>query len=525
MKRAKPSLWWNLVLVSVLVCLAFIAAPAVAAAEDTSEPPEDVTVRQGLSVENGNTYYYNEDGTLFTGGYKEVTVDGVTYYYFFQEDGTAFTGGYKAFTKNGTRAYYYFQEDGTAFTEGYLNFVVAEKPYYFYFQEDGSAFTGGYKEVTVDGKLCYFYFLSNGQGFNTGYKTAMIDGKKHYFYFGEDAQAVTETMMDIPLGERTAYMLFQENGRAFTNGYIESGSGESTDHYYFLSNGQAFTTGYKTVKIDGVTYFFYFEADGKAFTGGMKQVPFGTLSYSYYFQENGRAKTDAWVSTDAGTYYFQTNGRAVMDAFQTVDGALYHFDADGKRNGAGWFCVEDGYYYAGENCALLTDTVVEGYVLDAAGKSATKYRIIQYVNEHTDPTMTDQEKIDALYKWVLESDMRYISDYAHVSSSWVWKDSWVDDMAAEHMDKWGGNCFRYASFLGLLLREATGLPVEVHHGIIMGTYGKETPHGWAMIQQDGVWYIYDVELQKFTTYKEDKCYKIVKEDSTIHLESEGTKLY
>ncbi|MBR5570196.1 MAG: hypothetical protein IKW10_04800, partial [Oscillospiraceae bacterium] len=48
--------------------------------------PEEPAIQQGLVVENGNTYFYNEDGTLFTEGYKQVTVDGEDYYYFFQED-------------------------------------------------------------------------------------------------------------------------------------------------------------------------------------------------------------------------------------------------------------------------------------------------------------------------------------------------------------------------------------------------------------------------------------------------------
>ena len=52
--------------------------------EDPEVDSEDVPpVKQGLWVEDGNTYYYNEDGTLFTGGLKEVTVDGITERYFF----------------------------------------------------------------------------------------------------------------------------------------------------------------------------------------------------------------------------------------------------------------------------------------------------------------------------------------------------------------------------------------------------------------------------------------------------------
>lgn len=502
----------DLALAALALCLLFLAAPPVRAEG----------VSQGITAQEGCIYYYNEDGSVFTDGYKEVVVDGVTRYYYFQEDGTAFTGGYKAFTKDGQRVYYYFQADGTAYTDGYLEFTVGEKRYYFYFQEDGSAFTGGYKEVILEGKTQYFYFLANGQGFNTGYKTVMIDGKKYYFYFGSDGRAQTDTLKAIPLGDRTAYMLFREDGRAFTEGYCQDG----TDHYYFLSNGQAFTTGYKTVKIDGVTYYFYFEDTGKAYTGGWKDVAFGDQSYLYYFRENGRAAVDGWLNLEDKAYYIQPNGRAVVDATYTVDEKLYYFDPTGVRSGPGWNLGSDACYYGNEDGSLLTDTMVGNYLLDKNGRSIARYQVLQFVQQHTTEEMTDQEKIDALYKFVLESEYSYISGYEHLSSSWVWKDSWVSDMATDILEKGGGNCFRYAALMGLLLAEATDLPVHVHHGSVTSAItGKPTPHGWVTVEQEGQWYIYDVEMQKFNVYPEEKCFKVLKSESTIHLESEETPLY
>ena len=559
MKKTQASVLWMLALAVLLVAFVFVAEPAVLAAEadgsieateaDTTTPEEptdgetvdpsegaedpdvpeggESTPKQGLVVENGKIYFYNEDGTLFTGGYKEITTDGVTHYYYFQEDGSAFTEGYKPFTKDGTRVYYYFQEDGTAYTDGYLNFTVLNKEYFFYFQEDGSAFTGGYKEITIDGKLHYFYFLTNGQGFNTGYKTVMIDGKKYYFFFGEDGRAVTDTMEAIPLGDRTAYMLFTEDGKAYTNGYKEQAGQESTDYYYFLSNGQAFTTGYKTVKIDGVTYYFFFEEDGKAYTQGLKEVPFGKLSYYYYFQDNGRAQVSTWQSVNDQNYYFQANGRAAQNSFVTIEENLYYFGDTFTVTTGGWFCLdsEKGYYYADENGVLLTNTVFEGYKLDKNGKCSTKYRINQYVDKHTDPSMTDQEKIDALYNWVLKNSMGYIRTYEHVRKDWVWKESWVDDFAASQMDNWAGNCFRYAAFLGMLIHEATDLPVTVYHGECPGVTIARTPHGWCTVYQDGDWYVYDVELDKFTNRPKHLLYKVLASESTQHLDGVGTNLF
>ena len=254
-------------------------------------------------------------------------------------------------------------------------------------------------------------------------------------------------------------------------------------------------------------------------------MPFGSASYLYCFQSNGRAKTATWETINDSKHYFQSNGRAVRDAFATIDGKIYRFDNKAAVISGGWFCAGNGYYYADSTGALATNTVLEGYKLDANGKSATKYRIIQLANEHTDSSMTDQQKIDALYNWVLKNNMIYIRTYEHAQSSWVWKDSWVDDMATSILDNWGGNCYRYAALLGMLIHEATDLPVTVYHGKVIATSGGITHHGWTTVQQDGEWYIYDVELQKFTSYTADDCYKILASQAPLHSNGVGTNLY
>ena len=320
---------------------------------------------------------------------------------------------------------------------------------------------------------------------------------------------------------------YNEDGTLFTGGYKELSNGDTTDYYYFLPSGQAYTSGYKALEIDGMPCYFFFQETGKAFTGGLKEVSFGEEIHTYFFQDNGRAFTSGWDTIQENTYYFQDNGRAVKNTFLTLDNNIYYFDDHASLITDGWFCVDanEGYYYASSTGVLATDTVIEGYKLDASGKSSTKYRINRYVNEHIDASMSDQEKIDALYDWVLKSDMCYIRTYEHVRSGWEWKDSWVDDMATSHMDNWGGNCFRYAAFLGMLLREATGLPVTVYHGQTLATYGGLTPHSWAAVCQDGIWYVYDVELQKFTSATRSAVHKLPATESYLHLQGVGTELY
>lgn len=320
---------------------------------------------------------------------------------------------------------------------------------------------------------------------------------------------------------------YYEVGSPFTGGYKALVTDGHTDYYYFLPNGQAFTGGYKALEVDGQLCYFYFEEDGKAFTGGLKEVTLGQQTHTYYFQPDGRAMTSVWLELPQGLCYFQANGRAVRDDFLTLDGRSYYFDEEGALVTGGWFALdrEQAFYYADPSGVLATDTVVEGYRLDETGRSATKYRINQYVNAHTEPTMSNEEKIRALYDWVLHNDMVYIRTYEHTRSDWVWKDSWVDDMAAQLMDTGGGNCFRYAAFMGMLIREATGLPVNVcrGHALTGGVYF--TSHSWCTVLQDDQWYIYDVELQKFAEVTSAICYKVPADDSYMHHNAIATPLY
>lgn len=320
---------------------------------------------------------------------------------------------------------------------------------------------------------------------------------------------------------------YNQDGTLFTDGYKELTTDGQTRVYYFLPNGQAFTSGYKAVNLPDGTGYFFFQEDGTAFTGGYKELSFGDETYLYFFAEDGRAIAAQWMDTPEGRRYFDEAGRALKDTFLTLEDKTYRFTEDATLLVSSWFCLEgeEAYRYAGEDGTLATNTVVEGYRLDDAGKSRTKYRIIQYVNKHTDPSMTNEEKIQALYDWILHSNMCYIRSYEHVRSNWRWKDSWVDDMAASHMDNWGGNCYRYAAFSGMLLREATGLPVRVYHGSTYTSKGALTPHSWCAVYQDDGWYIYDVELQKFTDYARYQCFKLPENESFQHVSGVATDLY
>ena len=306
--------------------------------------------------------------------------------------------------------------------------------------------------------------------------------------------ATEESSKEVPVTkqglvkENGSLVYYKEDGRRFTGGLKELVGETSTDYYFFLRNGKAFTSGYKAVEIEGQEYYYFFESTGKAFTGGLKDIPFGAETHTYFFGEDGKAVTSGWVTQNGAHYYFKANGRAVKDGFVLIDANRYHFDADGRVT-IGWFCIDDCYYYADETGVLVTNTIVDNYRLDKNGRSYTKYQILEYVNALTDPSMTNQEKIDALYDRLMIGDIYYYNSYEHIKAGWNWPDGWIDAFAADMMENRYGNCFKYAAFLGLMIREATDLPVAIYHGKLpMGD-----PHGWVTVYQDGVWYVYDIQ--------------------------------
>jgi hypothetical protein len=142
--------------------------------------------------------------------------------------------------------------------------------------------------------------------------------------------------------------------------------------------------------------------------------------------------------------------------------------------------------------------------------------------------MTNQQKIDAIFYWIYNNDMYYIRSYDHTRSDWVWQPTWVDDMCTRLMDDYGGNCFCYASYMGFLVKEATGLQVRVYHGMTPGASVPLTPHGWMTVNQDGTWYSYDIDLYKFSNFRLSYCYKLdyfANGEGSLYQEGVATNLY
>ena len=209
----------------------------------------------------------------------------------------------------------------------------------------------------------------------------------------------------------------------------------------------------------------------------------------YYFNSNGKLQTGMKtikVNGKKKTYYFTTSGKP------------------GKIGAAksGWVTYKKYcYYFDKKTFEMKKNTVVNSYKLDKNGRSETRYLILKLVKQHTKASMTDNQKIKALFTWLTENSWKYINNYEFRSSKWKWYKGWTDDYAKQIIKNKGGNCFRYACVLGYMVREATGLPVRIYRGKTHRLGGGLTEHGWITVKIKGKWYVYDPDLWKFDKHK------------------------
>ncbi len=86
----------------------------------------------------------------------------------------------------------------------------------------------------------------------------------------------------------------------------------------------------------------------------------------YYFNKDSYMTT-GWQKVGETWYYMNSEG-IMQTGWLTVDGSKYYLMPDGSM-AIGWVQAQPGtWYYMGGDGKMLTDTVVDGYVLDASGR-------------------------------------------------------------------------------------------------------------------------------------------------------------
>lgn len=343
----------------------------------------------------GNRYYYNQDGTLYSGWKAE---NGKWYYL----DG-ANSENPGIMIRNtvfqvGTQ-YYCFNENGVMYSAGW----VLRPEGWYYANADGSLAVGWRK---IKDK---WYYLD---GNDTEYPARMVDNctkeiedSRYYFNVGgamrtgwlqypegwyyadaNGAQAMgwrkIKGIWYYLNGDNSEYpglmvndCLMEINGNTYrfkSSGAMYEGWYNDGENWYYYDPSGLMASGWRAVK--GYWYYMDPTDDNKMVSGGWK-----VLGNNWYFFHNNGAMATNWLSTGGKWYYLAGDG-AMKTGWQKVSGTWYYLykknDTHGGTEGA---MAKNRYidgYYLGANGAMLSPAMTRWVLRAQPYSSRTRYLIL-----------------------------------------------------------------------------------------------------------------------------------------------------
>ncbi len=307
--------------------------------------PIKIAAKEGFVVEDGNTYYYENDEKI--SGFKRVEDK----LYFFSRVNYALKTGWQ----HSEEGYWYQDEDGEVLTG--LQKIENET---YLFNEEGIMQTGF---IPLEDKL-YFFSRVNG-----ALKTGWQHAEEGYWYQNENGEVLT----GLQKIENETY-LFNDNGIMQTgfiplndklyffsrvNGVLKTGWQNASEGIWYQNSNGEVVKGIQ--KIDNNTYYFD--------DNGIMQTGFIPLNDKLYFfsRVNGVLKT-GWQHTEEGYWYQNENGEVVKgiqeidnekyyfnengfqeNGFKRVDGKLYFFSRVNNKLKTGWQNASEGIWYQDKN--------------------------------------------------------------------------------------------------------------------------------------------------------------------------------
>lgn len=319
-----------------------------------------------------------------------------------------------------------------------------------------------------------------------------------------------------------------KNMRYYKNGkYLTGFKKIASRYYYFNKKGKA-ATGWKS--INGKKFYFK-KAGGAGVKGSALTGLSKVKGKKYFFSKRGVMQT-GWKSINGKKYYFRKAGDtgikgSALTGMVNIKGKLYYFDLHGVMR-KGFITIGNKTYYFSASGAAISgwitygtycyyfdpvtkvcakNTVVDGYKVDAGGRSKTRYTVRRLAYQLTNNTMSNNRKIEVLFDYVTTNSWDYKRTYEHMAPNWVWYKGWTDDFAYDLISTGHGNCYRYSSVFGYLVKEACGYEVCVYCGSAPALRGGTTPHGWTTVKINGKWYYFDPDLYKFGTKSANYYYR------------------
>ncbi len=180
--------------------------------------------------------------------------------------------------------------------------------------------------------------------------------------------------------------------------------------------------------------------------------------------------------------------------FVTIDGKLYHVSENGyaiDRYAEGLHEIDGGMYYVKEDGSFLTNDAVGYLTFDANGRyTSGNATLDSYVDQAlavcTNSGMTKAQKLRAAYLYVRDHGAYLARPHQARGTT-----EWAEESALFMFEHKKGNCYCFA---GQFLYMARRLGYDAY--VVSGGVGrKDSDHAWVMICENGVPYIYDVELE------------------------------
>lgn len=204
-----------------------------------------------------------------------------------------------------------------------------------------------------------------------------------------------------------------------------------------------------------------------------------------------------FVQIGDAVYHVSAEGSAIDPypaGFVTIDGKLYHVSKNGyaiDRYAKGLHEIDGGMYYVKEDGSFLTNSAVGYLTFDANGRyTSGNATLDSYVDQAlaacTNSGMTKAQKLRAAYLYVRDHGAYLARPHQARGTT-----EWAEESALFMFEHKKGNCYCFA---GQFLYMARRLGYDAY--VVSGGVGrKDSDHAWVMICENGVPYIYDVELE------------------------------
>ena len=383
-------------------------------------------VNEWSEDENGNCYYYGENGQKVFGVYE---INGKLYYFdtvmgqlyknisFTSKDGTVYycdSEGIATKLENNRwtkiDGEYYYVKDGTLLKDC----VMQIGSVYYGFDYTGKMYADTNFYIWSSDEMQYLYYRAKADGslyVNRWYK----DSYGNYYYYGEDGKAYSD--LNVIDGKNYCFSIdgqLRRNIIEIVNGksyycdkegiaielkdnawnyldskkvYIKDGQVSKNcvtkidgSYYGFDYDGNIYSNTFFSIMENGIQEYYWASASGALYTNKWyyESYWYNLINTNiYYYGEDGK-RCKGIYTIDGVQYGFTEDGKLAVSKSVTMNGKSYYCDSEGRIHEISnnkWYKSDNGDWYYVQNGTLLKGCYVQingkWYGFDTDGKMVT----------------------------------------------------------------------------------------------------------------------------------------------------------